>query len=627
VSTAARCRAVASFLPVLLSLVLVAVRAGPSDAQVRDTTQARDTLAVDTLPADTVPPPPLVPLRPAGVNAFALGTWHWDQQALLRARAVSLAHLLAQIPGVIVFRSGLYLQPEAASAFGATAGGLEIELDGYVLDPLEAPSLDLTRFELAELAEVTVIRGVDGLLRVRIRTLEATDARPYSRVEAATGEPDVNVFRGMLVAPRFLFGPIAVAVERVDTDGLGAAEPADGFAGWIKWGWTRENRGVQLELRQMTLDREPASPYTSTYSRRDIVLRARNRFAPGLVGELYAGRSRIELEEPETATVGEGGAGGEDGEEQVDPRPAIERPAVQAGARLGLELTGGAIEAGLRFRDQDYLPRLAGSVEAAFTPFEGRIALRGRFDREQWEGASATRFDVAASTAPLPWLRIFGEFGSGAHAAPAWGRTDEGPILDDRTPILTDRTAYRAGAELIWRRLTASGALVAVETDSVAAFGLPFDSTFRRFAGGDVQGFEAHARVPIFGDWLAFEGGYTRWMQGTRWAYLPAATGTAALELHLLPLDSDNLEIFARGEAVHRGDSAVPDTAEAALVTGSLTAIPQRTVLNADLVIRIMSVQAFLRYEDFSNQDPFDLPRRVLGGPRILYGVKWYFWN
>jgi hypothetical protein len=627
VSAAPRGRAVAGSFAVLFSLILLLLRPATPAAQVRDTTQARDTLAADTVPADTLPPPPLVPLRTPMPTGFAHGVWHWDQAALLRSRAVSLAHLLAGIPGVTVFRSGLFLQPEAASAFGATAGGLQIELDGYELDPLEAPALDLTRFELAQLEAVTVIRGVDGLLRLRIETLEPVDRRPYSRVEAATGEPNVNVFRGLLLAPKLFVGPIGVAIERVDTDGLGAAEPSDGFAGWLKWGWTRENRGVQLELRQMTMAREPASPWVSEYSRRDVVLRARNRFAPGLVGEVYAGRSRLELEGPEAVSDGVDGQDGQDGQDQEEAPPALERAAYQAGARVGLELPGGAVEGAVRFRDRTDLPRLAASIEAAFTPFAGRIAMRARFDREQWDGASATRFDVAASTAPLPWLRIFGELGSGAHAAPAYGRTDEGPILNDRTPILTDRTAYRAGAELIWRRLTAAAAFVAVETDSVAAFGLPFDSTFRRFAGGDVRGFEARGRIPLFVDWLAFEGSFTRWLQGTRWAYLPAASGVAALELNALPLDSDNLEILLRGEAVHRGEIAVPDTAEAAVANGSLTTIPQRTVFNADLIIRIMSVQAFLRYEDFSNQDPFDLPRRVLGGPRILYGVKWYFWN
>src|SRR5690606_20556839 len=172
-----------------------------------------------------IPPPPFVPLRPAERASYAAGVWHWDRTQLLRSRAVSLGHLLSQIPGVTVIRTGLYLQPEAASAFGATAGGLIIEVDGYVIDPIAAPSLDLSRMPLIELEELTVTRSVDGRLRVRIRTTESNDARAYSRVEAATGQPDANVFRGMLLAPHFLFGPVGVAVERVDTEGLGSSQP------------------------------------------------------------------------------------------------------------------------------------------------------------------------------------------------------------------------------------------------------------------------------------------------------------------------------------------------------------------------------------------------------------------
>jgi hypothetical protein len=607
----ARGRAVTAPAPLLFLLFLVLLPSALA-AQRRDTVQIRDTLAADTAVADTVPPALLVPLRAPPSPSFAHGVWRWDHEALLRSRAVSLADLLADIPGVAVFRTGLYLQPEAASAFGATAGGVELEIDGWVLDPLGAPVLDLTRFPLAELDAVTVMRGIDGVLRVRAHTIEASDARAYSRVEAATGEPNANLFRGMLIVPRFLVGPFGVAIERVDTDGLGGSEPADGFAGWLKWGWTGEDRGVQLELRQMSMKREEASPWVSNYSRRDVVVRARNRFLPALVAEAYAGITTLELEGPEDTSP--------------PPEPpfalpddgAIERSAFQGGGRIGWETGSGSIEAALRLRDRADLPRVDAAIDAAFSPLNGRLALRGRLDRESWSGASATRIDLGASMAPLPWLRVFGEWGNGTHAAPSYGRTGDGPLL-------TDRSGYRAGAELSWRGFFLGGALASVQTDSVSVFGLPFDSTFRRFPGGDVRGLEVEGRIPVFADWLTFEGSFVRWLEGNRWAYLPAAIGTAALELHLLPLPSGNLEVLARGEVVHRGLTAVPDTAAAE--GGFLTTTPERYVVNADLLIRIMSVQAFLRYEDLSNKDPFDIPLRLIGGPRILYGVKWYFWN
>src|SRR5690606_36833093 len=164
-------------------------------------------------------------------------------------------------------------------------------------------------------------------------------------------------------------------------------------------------------------------------------------------------------------------------------------------------------------------------------------------------------------------------------------------------------------------------------TDSVTPFGLPFDTAYSRLGGGDVRGVEFQGRVPLFTDWLAAEGTFLRWLEGTRWAYLPAVQWTAALEAHLLPLESGNLEILLRGEAVHRGETPVPDPAGPSEDGVVLAISPARTVLNLDLVFRIMDVQAFLRYEEASNKDPFDIPCYPINGPRILYGVKCHFWN
>ncbi|MGH7505822.1 MAG: hypothetical protein ACRELX_09230, partial [Longimicrobiales bacterium] len=264
--------------------------AAPAGAQVRDTARVpADTLVAQpdsVAAADTIPPPLLVPIGVTPTDRFTLGIWSWDADELIRSRHVSLTDLVATIPGVTPFRGGLFLQPEVVSNFGATAGGVRVEVDGYVLDPLIAPTLDLSRLEVAAFEGVHATRGLDGL-RIRLHTAEPADARAYSRVEAATGEPNANLFRGIFLAPRFLIGPLGLAIERIDTDGAGGTEPADAFAAWVKWGWTRENRGIQLEYRQTSIHREPESPWVADYERRDVVLRARNRFLPGLVGEVY----------------------------------------------------------------------------------------------------------------------------------------------------------------------------------------------------------------------------------------------------------------------------------------------------------------------------------------------------
>src|SRR5690606_13838238 len=226
------------------------------------------------------------------------------------------------------------------------------------------------------------------------------------------------------------------------------------------------NRGVQLEVRQISLQREPSSPWISEFNRRDVVVRARNRFLPGLVGEVYAGAVTMELEGPEPEPQLP-----PPGEEPPQEEPldlAVERTAFQAGGRAGLELPVGFIEAAFRFRDRRDLAATEASAEAVLSPFGERITLHGRAETSRWsEGGSATRLDAGASFAPLPWLRVFGEWADGTHGTPSWGR------LEDGAPLLTDRSGYRFGGELTWRGIQAAGAVVSATTDSVTPFGLP----------------------------------------------------------------------------------------------------------------------------------------------------------
>jgi hypothetical protein len=227
------------------ALLLLACVLAPTTAhaQVTPDTTARDTTSVDSLrPALPFPAFPAV-----GGATFAAGEWVWDRDALLREAPISLTELLERIPAMAGFRAGMFVQPEAASAFGLAAGRVVIELDGYELDPLTSSTLDLSQIPLVNLREVRVQRRL-GLLRVRLLTDQATDAQPLTRVEAGVGIPAANMFRGLFLVPYAVFGPLNLGIERIDTDGTGRAEPADIFTGWGKWSWISGNLGVQLEL-------------------------------------------------------------------------------------------------------------------------------------------------------------------------------------------------------------------------------------------------------------------------------------------------------------------------------------------------------------------------------------------
>lgn len=595
--------------PGLLSFCLIAgLAVVPGAVRGQDTTAVvQDSVAPDSVEAtDTMPPPPVLPeLAFPFAERRAAGVWHWDQEALAKTAAVTVLDLLDQIPSIATFRSGMFLQPEAASAYGGTSARIEVDLNGYVLDPMDASALDLSTIELSNLSAVLIERRLD-LLRIRLRSAAPSDARPYSRVEAATGEPDANLFRGIFLSPDFWIGPFGVAIERLDTDGARSSEPADVFDAWLKWGWQSEARGIQLEMRQSTLDREGSSPWPETRKRRDLILRARNRFSETVTAEAYVGRTSVDIE-----TAGDDSLSG-------SVSALVERSGVQSGIRTSVDLPNGWLEASLRARDEASLPRLQTDLGAGFA-LGDVAALRADVTHQSWRDADAmVSLSARADFGPFYGVVPFVEWTTGERGAPLFSDSAlAGPLIDNRT-------AFRVGAEGAFPWLTVGGALLHTEVDSVPAFRLPFDRAARSYAGGSVDGIEVYGRIPLYFDWLAAEGSYHRWLSGQRWAYLPIEEGRGALTMNWTPLESDNLEIIGWLEARRRGNVLTPNPENDGL---TLVTLPARTLYNAYLQIRIMSLRIFARYENLSGQLAEDILGQPNPGPRLFYGVKWSFWN
>jgi len=592
----------------LASLALAPV---PIHGQVRDTARV-DTLRVDTLLADTLqaeqdtllPPPLLVDWpspQPQHPDLAGL-VWTWDRDALLSEGAVTLLDLLGRIPGVVGFRSGVFLQPEAATSYGGGAGRTVVEWDGYVLDPLSSASLDLSTIELVHLREVRVERRGD-LLRIRLRSDAPRDAQPYSRIEAGVGEPSANLFRGILLSPRFLLGPVGLAVERVELEGAGRPQPADMFTGWLRWGLLSESRGVELVLRSDRLTRDPESPRPLDLSRQDLVVRGRTRLAEGVVAEAYLGRSGETLDETDPAIPD-------------SLRARIDRSSSQAGLRLGWDASRFDLDAAVRWRSSDFLPRIDLEATALAVPSE-KLELGATVSHQRWtDGPSTSSWNVSAAVMPLGGVRAFVEYSDGERAA---------PVYDDTigVPRVGSRSSVRGGVHLSRGRMAIGFAGLRLESDSVLTFGLPSDGAARSVPGGSVDGWEATLRLPIAGTWLSGYGTYSSWTGGVRWAYLPSSLRLAGLQVHTVPLESGNFELLVRIEAATRGSMSAPPL----VPEEPPPQVAERTLLNAYLQIRIIDVRIYARFDDMIGEDIEDLPGLGIRGPRILYGVKWNFWN
>jgi hypothetical protein len=610
----------------LLVLCTLAAPAAPAAAQ---DPVPRDTVPRDTIPRDTVPPIPgdpdarmpqdtaglpeqgpvvhfpRMPLAPAA--GFAAGEWVWDREALLREAATSLIELLERIPGIAPFRAGMFAQPEAAAAFGGTAGRVEVEVDGYVIDPLTTASLDLAHMPLVHFRALHVQRRL-GLLRIRILTEEARDPVPYTRVEAGIGQPPANLFRGILLAPHVILGPLGFGIERLDTDGLNRSEPASVFSGWAKWSWTDGRRGVQLEVLRSTLEREPNSPWRLDRVRQDLVLRARNAFAPGLLGEIYAGRSTVTDSVPRPAG-------------DTITSPLARYGGVQAGGRLVYQLPLGTVQARARYREAATLPRFEAGVEGDFSV--GRARAGGEVSHAGWDDiGGATYYAAHGELGLLLGASAFAELTGGSRGAPPYSHGDGGAVL-------TERSGWRAGlaATVLGGRVTGSAAAFGLEQDASRPFGLPFDSAAGPVPAGPGRGFEGFGRVVLLPGWFAVEGWISEWTRADDWIYVPTRSWRTALELHALPLPSGNLEVLGRLEAARRGGLLSflpgPRTGE----ESGIAILPAYTRINGYLQIRVIDVRMFLRWEDLLGQQIEDLPGRIHRGPRILYGVKWNLWN
>ncbi|HSH44362.1 MAG TPA: hypothetical protein VK966_00765 [Longimicrobiales bacterium] len=566
---------------------------------------ARDSLAErEVAVEDTAPPPPSLPdMGPVTPAGWEHGVWVWDRRDLLASPAMSLLQLLERIPGVVPVRPMFLGQAEAPAILGGTAGTVTYVMDGFQVDPLTTPTFDVSRLALVALEEVRVERGITGTT-VRIRTRSPTDPRVESIVEAGTGDYRTNLFRGTFLAPSVLGGPLAAGFERLATDGFGGVG-ASHTSAWLKWTFVRDSAGIQAEYRQSETDRSGVGD--GLFGRRsDWVVRARGRLL-GVSTEAF---------------VGVGSAEDDDGTLEV------REGSTQGGLRLFRAFTGipSALRGTLRLRSHPRLPSEA-SLEAWMEPVAW-LGVGGEASRGWWdEGSGTGRVSARARLGP-----VFGLSGV--------AQADLAPLPDaathrfdapaDSLTYIDARSGFRLGGSFDRWGLHLGGAYLRTEADPVPGFGLDFDPAATRVPGGDATGFEVTARLPTGFDPVWLEGWYVGMDAPDGWLYLPRHHWRAGLVYHHVPLPSGNLEILARLEHAFRGRMAVPcgPTVDCDADAGVFQDVGAYRATNLELTIRVVTVRAFLRWENIRHRAfQENLPGFPLPGQRIMYGVKWEFYN
>jgi hypothetical protein len=558
-------------------------RLGPADTTAQAAGQ--DTTASDTLP----PPPQLVAMPRDTLVGWSRGAWEWDRDALLRSGAFSLADLLERIPGVLTLRSGIFSQPEVVLPPGGGFGRLEITLDGFPMDPLDGPTYDLSGIELNQLARVRVERWADRL-RIGLWTFSPETPRTETQIEAGTGDQNTNLFRGSVRFPRLLGTPLAVAFERLGTDGIAPNGAGSRMSLWGKWNLVSGATGLQLELRKRTISRD-AGVGAGSLSRSDWIGRLRRQLAPGLVAETFVGASSVE------DTIGS---------------ELIRRSNLQAGVHAGYRT--GALEAngGVDFGTLEDLPVTTARASLSAGPVVG-LSGGGFLEWQGWRsGSSAFAYGVQAALGPVLGVQPFVQLNAGRTGVPFAGQA----------PVFLDGHSLRAGVNIGWGGFQLGAAGIRLDNDSTRSLGLPFDQNNQSYPGAKQDLLEVSARVPtgLAPVWL--EGSFTRTAEPPQTIYLPDQSWRVALVVHYLPLASGHLEIYSRLERQSRGAFLEPTT------DGSVVTIPPLNPWDYYLQIRVLSVRAFVRWQFLGYRvAQYDIPDHIFPYQRTYYGVKWTFHN
>lgn len=589
----------------------------PPDSAVVDSTAVADSIAdqvADSVSPDTIfhnLPEPRQRV-PAG---FATGVWSWDRHAIMASGANTLGELFERVPGLIPLLGGDYGTPQAMSAFGLGAGGYRVVRDGLELYTVDGSVADLQQIGLAGVERVRLDRSM-GRMEVEIRTHRYDDGRPFSVIEAGTGDLDTNLFRGVYADPTALLGSVAVGLERIDTRGRGVQREEGGnrTGSWVRYQYHFGDRaGIGLDYRRVGSQTQVVQ-YAPEVSRTDLMLRASWRPVGGVVLQALTGRSSLDREPlVDSSFTGVGGS-----RRQHSVRLALER------GPAWLDGTYRLFEGGLPTRRIE----VAGGLASARWG-----GASGRFERASWQGTVATSTGGRVWLRPIEALTLFGAWERGDFGARA-GPVADGPprpplpLVEGIRPgrrVVTEREGLRVGASLSLLGVTLGGAALYSYSDSVAPLGLELDSGAPTAAGAHRNGFETVGVLPLPMEGLTLEGSYQWWDE--EGPYLPSRIYRGSFEFHRVFMDSGNLEVW--GSLGVRGHDPMLTFAPEGTEEGpDVVRVPFYQSWYAHVQVRVVTVRLWLGMDNMTFRRNLQMyPGRTLPFARSFFALRWDLWN
>jgi hypothetical protein len=244
----------------VLLVLAIAGGARPLAAQVFDDTLATDSLLADTvdqtarylkaLEQEEVRVPVLPQLGPPGPRP-ALTRQVFTRDSIEWMSGATVGDLLAQVPGVYLWRGGYIGRPEPVNFQGRGATSAEYFLDGvpYVAEGVDSIAVDPALFSISFLDRVEVERW-PGVLRVHLFTRRQDRLAPRSRVAIARGDRDFARYEGDLER-RFPSGlGFALAGDYLSSPtASGTSSTYSNTQVWVQGSYIPSPRfGLQLQL-------------------------------------------------------------------------------------------------------------------------------------------------------------------------------------------------------------------------------------------------------------------------------------------------------------------------------------------------------------------------------------------
>ena len=526
---------------------------------------------------------------------------------ILQSNALTLLELLEEYPGFMPLRATWFGGPHQVMAGGLGPAFLTVRVNGREVTTMDGGQPDLTRFPLAYLQRVRLVRANAGWV-VEITTLAREKRDAYSRIEGGTGDPGLSRLRLVFDNGLGRSFRVAASADLVDVTSDHSSNDFD-FFGLVEWVPGDGQSGLAFTYQSESLERDVYFPVS--LRRTELFLRGQVELGSSLRLDEFGGQTGWKQEEGDVVVEGE----------------PDDRSVVSGGVTVHGDWGRVWSRAALAAWMSDYYPELQVDADVGgrvIGPLSADVGLRfaawNRLDALEVRGGVAIDLPLDLT------LRALGATGTRGVSYPTVERVDS---------LGFDQVTGR----LDFERPTLS--LYGLVEHQSLDRQLPFRSVFDRYQTATenpvrITSFEVGGDVPLIPLSLVLKdvspirlGGFWRYQSVE--APLDAMYTPKYLIRGVLGFEDEffdgNLGVNLGLGLKYRGTMGAPSIDAATDESSVLVTIPDYMYLDWNMAIRILSVIVYYRYDNINGISAYDLPELQFPNTRSVFGVKWTFLN